>query len=69
LLAPVARPKGILAPHGSDAALKQSIDLLRSQGHAVVIDLLGDAKLRSEMNCDRELILRNSAWIVVDLKN
>jgi ATP phosphoribosyltransferase regulatory subunit len=69
LLPPALRPKGILAPHKSDAALQEIIALLRSQGHAVVVDLLGDAALRGEMNCDRELILRNSAWVVVDLKN
>jgi len=49
--------------------LKESIALLRSQGHAVVVDLLGDAALRGELNCDRELIQRNSEWVVVDLKN
>jgi ATP phosphoribosyltransferase regulatory subunit len=68
LLAPVARPKAIMAPHSNDAALQESIALLRSQGHAVVVDLLGKAALRSELNCDRELILRDSAWVVVDLK-
>jgi ATP phosphoribosyltransferase regulatory subunit len=69
LLPPVAQPKGILAPHSNDAALHASIMQLRAQGHAVVVDLLGNAALRSELNCDRELILRNSAWVVVDLKN
>ncbi len=69
LLPAQARPQGILAPHSSDVALQKSIALLRSQGHAVVVDLLGDASLRSELNCDRELILRNSAWVVVELKN
>jgi ATP phosphoribosyltransferase regulatory subunit len=69
LLPAQARPQGILAPHSSDAALQECINMLRSQGHAVVVDLLGDASLRSELNCDRELILRNSAWVVVELKN
>ena len=69
LQAPLPRPKGILAPHSSDKALKESIALLRKQGHAVVVDLLGNRALRSELNCDRELILRNSAWVVVELKN
>jgi len=68
LLPPVAQAKGILAPHRNDAKLNESIALLRSQGHAVVVDLLGDAALRGELNCDRELILRDSAWVVVDLK-
>ncbi len=69
LLPAVAQRKGILAPHNNDAALQESIALLRSQGQAVVVDLLGDAALRSELNCDRELVSRNSAWVVVDLKN
>ncbi len=69
LLPPVAQAKGILAPHNNDSALKESIALLRSQGHPVVVDLLGDSALRNELNCDRELILRNSAWVVVDLLN
>ncbi len=69
LLPPVAQPKGILAPHNNEQALQEAISLLRSQGHAVVVDLLGDNALRNELNCDRELILRNSAWVVVDLLN
>ena len=69
LLPYVVQPKGILAPYSNDAALHESIALLRSQGHAVVVDLLGNASFRSELNCDRELILRNSAWVVVTLDN
>jgi ATP phosphoribosyltransferase regulatory subunit len=69
LLPPMTQPKGILAPHKNDTALHDAIAKLRMQGHAVVVDLLGDSALRSELNCDRELILRNSAWVVVELKN
>ena len=69
LLPSVVQPKDILAPYSNDAALHESIALLRSQGHAVVVDLLGNASFRSELNCDRELILRNSAWVVVTLDN
>ncbi len=69
LLPPVTQPKGILAPHNNEPALQELIALLRSQGHAVVVDLLGDKALRNELNCDRELILRNAAWVVVELKN
>jgi hypothetical protein len=29
-----------------------------------VVDLLGDAAHRAELNCDRELVLRDGAWIV-----
>ncbi|MFA6903499.1 MAG: ATP phosphoribosyltransferase regulatory subunit [Gallionellaceae bacterium] len=69
LLTPVVQTRGILAPYSNDAALLASIARLRSEGHAVVVDLLGNAAFRSELNCDRELILRNSAWVVVELDN
>ena len=69
LLPSAEQPKSILAPHSSDAALIDSIALLRSQGHSVVVDLLGNAAFRGELNCDRELVLRNSAWVIVELKN
>lgn len=69
LLPAQAMTKGILAPNSKDPALAESIALLRGQGHAVVVDLLGNAALRGELNCDRELIQQNAAWVVVDIKN
>lgn len=68
LLAQQAQPKGVLAPHRSDPALQKKIAQLRAQGHAVVVDLLGDPSLRHELNCDRELVLRDGAWHVTELK-
>jgi ATP phosphoribosyltransferase regulatory subunit len=62
------QPKSILAPYSNDTKLNESIAQLRKQGHSVVVDLLGDTTLRNELNCDRELILQNAAWVVVDLK-
>jgi ATP phosphoribosyltransferase regulatory subunit len=69
LLPAVAHPKGILAPYKNEPALHEAIAKLRKQGHSVVVDLLGNTALRNELNCDRELILQNSAWVVVELKN
>jgi len=69
LLAEQAQPKSVLAPHRDDAALQEKIAQLRAQGHAVVVDLLGDSALHTELNCDRELVLRDDAWIVLELKN
>lgn len=69
LLAQQAQPKGILAPHGGDVVLNAAISRLRDEGHVVVVDLLGDISSRGELNCDRELILRNGAWVVVELKS
>ena len=68
LLPKVAMSRGILAPHENDPSLAQSIERLRSEGHAVVVDLLGNAGLRNELNCDRELVRKGADWVVVDLK-
>ncbi|HEY5995161.1 MAG TPA: ATP phosphoribosyltransferase regulatory subunit [Gallionellaceae bacterium] len=67
LLEKQALPKGILAPHGEDAALQEKIAQLRREGQAVVVDLLGNAAHRAELDCDRELVLHNGSWVVVDL--
>jgi ATP phosphoribosyltransferase regulatory subunit len=64
LLIQQPQPKCILAPHGNDNLLLEEIARLRAQGHAVVVDLLGDASLRHELNCDRELVCREGAWLV-----
>jgi ATP phosphoribosyltransferase regulatory subunit len=69
LLEKQALPKGILAPHRDDAALQEKIAQLRNEGQAVVVDLLGNAVYRAELNCDRELISRDGGWIVAELKN
>jgi ATP phosphoribosyltransferase regulatory subunit len=58
---------GVCAPHSDDAALRDKITQLRAAGEVVVVDLLGDAALRSELQCDRELVLRNGAWQVIAL--
>jgi ATP phosphoribosyltransferase regulatory subunit len=60
-------PKGILAPYSDDAALQAKIAQLRSEGQAVVVDLLGNAAHRAELDCDRELALRNGTWVVANL--
>jgi ATP phosphoribosyltransferase regulatory subunit len=64
LLPPQAASLGICAPHADDAALRDKIAQLRATGETVVVDLSGDATLRSELQCDRELVLRNGAWQV-----
>lgn len=58
---------GICAPYLDDAALRDQIARLRDAGEAVVVDLLGDPHLRGELQCDRELVLRNGVWQVVAL--
>lgn len=69
LLAPQPQPRAILAPYGEDAALQDKIAQLREEGQAVVVDLLGETAYRAELDCDRELVFRDDAWTVVDLKN
>ena len=67
LLPPQAAKLGICAPHSDDAVLRDKIAQLRATGEAVVVDLLGDAALRGELQCDRELVLRNGVWQIVAL--
>jgi ATP phosphoribosyltransferase regulatory subunit len=62
-------PKGIKAPHLKDANLAIEITQLRSNGDVVVIDLLGQKVQDAELNCDRELVLREGKWVVVNLTN
>jgi ATP phosphoribosyltransferase regulatory subunit len=58
---------GICAPHINDPALHEKIEQLRASGEAVVIDILGDASLRKELQCDRELTLNNGIWQIARL--
>jgi len=67
LLPAQAAKQGICAPAIDDAALLDRIVGLRAAGEAVVVDLLGDAALRGELQCDRELVLRDGVWQVVAL--
>ena len=69
LLTQHSQPMGIVAPHHSDPLLHKTIMELRAQGQVVVVDFLGDKKLRTELNCDRELVMRDGAWHVVKIKS
>jgi ATP phosphoribosyltransferase regulatory subunit len=57
----------VCAPHLDDPALREKIAQLRASGESVVVDLLGDAALRGELQCDRELVLREGKWQVIAL--
>jgi ATP phosphoribosyltransferase regulatory subunit len=67
LLPPQPARLGICAPHTDDAALREKITQLRASGEIVVVDLLGESRLREELQCDRELVLRDGTWKVVAL--
>ncbi len=62
------QPKAIYAPHHRDAELDKAISELRRQEQVVVVDLLGKAEFHSELNCDRQLLLREGKWVVVEFK-
>jgi ATP phosphoribosyltransferase regulatory subunit len=55
---------GILAPDQRDAELAKLIELLRSQGERVVVDLTEAAAGAIEQNCNRHIIRVDGAWIV-----
>ncbi|BCK87450.1 ATP phosphoribosyltransferase regulatory subunit [Sideroxyarcus emersonii] len=69
LLAKQAQPQAIYAPYRQDAALDAAIARQRAQGEIVVVDLLGKAEHRAELNCDRELVLRDGNWVVAAIRN
>jgi ATP phosphoribosyltransferase regulatory subunit len=66
-----ARPNGgakagVLAPYKpNDVTLQKRISALRARGEIVIVDLPGHAKTRDELGCDRRLVRRDSAWVVV----
>jgi len=67
LVAPVAMPKGILAPQRQEAAWLAAVQALRASGEIVVVDWLGDAGQRAELNCDRQLVEQDGAWVIESL--
>jgi ATP phosphoribosyltransferase regulatory subunit len=69
LLAKQAQIPAIQAPYKQDESLDAAIAKLREQGEVVVVDLLGKADYHAELNCDRELVLRDGKWLVVGMKN
>jgi ATP phosphoribosyltransferase regulatory subunit len=64
LLPAQSQAKAILAPHRDDAALDETIARLRAEGNAVVVDVLVETAYHAELECDRELVLREGVWQV-----
>lgn len=56
---------GICAPYQENSALQAKIAQLRAAGEVVVVDLNADKTYRAELQCDRELVLRDGVWLVV----
>lgn len=67
LLPGVSVRPGVCAPAHGDADLQTAITDLRELGEVVVVDLLGNPALKTELNCDRELVRRDGRWQVVPL--
>ncbi|HQO15806.1 MAG TPA: ATP phosphoribosyltransferase regulatory subunit [Methylotenera sp.] len=63
-LSPATLPKAILAPADVDVDLAAKIDSLRSSGEIVIQALPGAVNNVIELNCDRELVLRENAWVI-----
>ena len=60
-------PKAILAPYVQDGVLQDKINLLRSKGEIVVLDLPGHEISREELNYDRVLVQSDGGWVVVEV--
>lgn len=67
-IATAAPLTGVLAPGGADIGLQAEIARLRAEGERVVIRLTGDKSPPSDFGCDRELVSKNSRWIVQSIK-
>ncbi|MFA6971847.1 MAG: ATP phosphoribosyltransferase regulatory subunit [Gallionella sp.] len=67
LLPAQAERLGIRAPHQDNAALSAEISRLRAAGEVVVVNLPGSVDCPAELQCDRDLVLRDGVWQVVSL--
>ena len=54
----------ILAPWNRDEQLKREVIRLREQGEIVWCQLPGHENTLNEINCDRQLVLRDGKWVV-----
>jgi ATP phosphoribosyltransferase regulatory subunit len=62
---PAASPtRAIRAPWGHDAALQLAVRRLRRAGQVVIQTLPGHEQDQDEFVCDRELVLRDDAWVL-----
>lgn len=59
-----SQQQGVCAPHLADADLQAKVEQLRAAGEVVVIDLAANKSHRAELQCDRELVLRDGVWFV-----
>ena len=63
-VAPVVRRSAVRAPWGEGAALREAVRALRQQGQTVVCVLPGHEHEGEEFDCDRELVVAGSDWVL-----
>ncbi len=66
-LAPACAGRAVRAPWGQEPALLAAVRTLRRAGEVVIQTLPGHVTDQEEFICDRELVLKNGAWIVTTL--
>lgn len=67
LLPKLAVKMSIRAPYSDDMALSAEIDRLRASGEVVVVSLPGSIDCPAELQCDRDLVMREGVWQMVAL--
>ena len=63
----VAKKNGIFAPSQNDSALQAKVQELRQKGERVIRQLINQKGGAKELNCDRQIVLRNGEWNVEKL--
>ena len=63
-VAPVVRRSAVRAPWGEGTALREAVRALRQQGQTVVCVLPGHEHEGEEFDCDRELVVAGSDWVL-----
>ena len=63
-VAPVVRRSAVRAPWGEGGALREAVRALRQQGQTVVCVLPGHEHEGEEFDCDRELVVAGSDWVL-----
>ena len=64
LLPAISEQPGIRAPYFDDVALAAEIAKQREAGEMVVVNLPGSENFACELQCNRELVLRDGLWCV-----
>lgn len=67
LLSSKTERPGIRAPYPEDEALSDEIARLRASGEVVVVSLPGCVDYPGELQCDRDLVLRDGVWQLISL--